>query len=130
MYKKLDPKDKTLIDAATKSIQRNYQDPTHTVGAALLCDSGKTYTGINVAAVACGSCAEQITVGTALSSGERTFRTIVAVDNEGKVISPCGNCRQLLFDYAPGIEVIIPHENRVVKTNITNLLPNPYIRVE
>jgi len=126
MYKKLIPEDKKLIDAAKDVIKRNYREPRHTVGSAVLCASGKIYTGVNVDSCGYGPCAEPIAVGTAVSNGERAFKKIVAVDGNGKVIPPCGNCRQLLFDYAPGIEVILPHKGKVMKTTVKKILPDPY----
>lgn len=48
-----------------------------------------------------GSCAEYITMGIAISAGERDFETIVAVHEKAPncVIPPCGNCRQMLYEY-------------------------------
>ena len=41
-------------------------------------------------------------------------------------MSPCGNCRQLILDYAPDAEVILNHEEKVVKANIKDLIPDSY----
>jgi len=100
MYKEINSEDQKLIDAATDVIKRNYREPRHTVGSAILCESGKIFTGVNVDSCGYGPCAEPITIGVAISNGERAFKKIVAVGGDGKVMSPCGNCRQLLLDYA------------------------------
>jgi cytidine deaminase len=39
---------------------------------------------------------------------------------------PCGNCRQLLLDYAPDAMVILNYKNKLVKVKVTDLLPSPY----
>ena len=128
MYKELDQEDKELISAAVEVIKRNYRDPRHTVGAAVLAESGKVYVGVNVDSCGYGPCAEPIAVGTAISNEERTFKRIVAVggrDGEN-LMSPCGNCRQLILDYAPDAEVILMHEGKAMKASIKDLIPDSY----
>ncbi len=52
---------------------------------------------------------ESVTLGVALSAGEREILAMVAVANRGNrfiVLSPCGNCRQMLLDYAPEADVM------------------------
>lgn len=130
MYKEITAEDQKLIDAATEIIKRNYNEPRHTVGSAILCESDKIYTGVNVDSCGYGPCAEPITIGMAISNGETIFKKIVAVGGDGKVMSPCGNCRQLLLDYAPKIEVILPHAGKTMKTTIKEILPDPYNNFE
>lgn len=47
-----------------------------------------------------------------------------------KVLSPCGNCRQLLVDYAPDCWVILSHQSRVVKVKARDLMPDAYEHLE
>ena len=42
------------------------------------------------------------------------------------VLSPCGNCRQLIFDYAPNCTVILSNEGKAVKARSENLLLCPF----
>jgi cytidine deaminase len=126
----LAPEDQPLIEAAREVLQRNYHPARHSVGAAVLCASGRIYPGINVEACGYGPCAEPIAIGTALTNGERELLAIVAVCKEGDeypVLSPCGNCRQLLIDYAPEAMVIFNNDGQVVKTQARNLLPGAYL---
>ena len=128
-YIDIDVDDKKLIDEAIAVIKRNYAEPRHTVGAAVLCASGKIYTGVNIESCGYGPCAEPIAMGAAISQGEREIVSIVGVvvrGNSFAVESPCGNCRQLLFDYAPDCMVIIPHEDKVVKVRARELLPDAF----
>ena len=124
-------KDLELIEAAKEVINRNFKevDENHTVGAAIRCKNGNIYVGVNVYALH-GSCAEFVAIGTAITSGEREFESIVAVRSANKnnvLIPPCGNCRQLLLQYAPNIKVLVQTENGVEKVSIQELLPySPY----
>lgn len=93
------------------------------------CASGRIYKGINVEACGYGPCAEPIALGTAFTNGEREIISVVAVCKRGDeypVLSPCGNCRQLLMDYAPKAMVIFVNEGKVLKTEARNLLPGAY----
>lgn len=128
-YIEIDADDKRLIDEAVAVIKKNYCEPRHTVGAAVLCSSGKIYTGVNIESCGYGPCAEPIAIGTAISTGERQIVSIVAVfatEDSYSVGSPCGNCRQLLYDYAPDCMVILPHNGRVVKVLARELIPDAY----
>lgn len=126
----LDPADRELIAAAREVLKRNYHPEKHSVGAAVLCSSGKTYTGINIEACGYGPCAEPIAIGAAFTSGEREIVSVVAVCKLGEsypVLSPCGNCRQLLIDYAPEATVIFNLDGKIVKGEARDLLPGAYL---
>lgn len=119
--------DRELIQIALKVLAENFDDNIyhHTVGCALRCRNGKVYKGVNCEGIH-GTCAEYITIGTAISAGEREFDTIVAVNEHSvnSVISPCGNCRQMLIEYCPDIKVIINDDDgNLVKVCIKDLLP-------
>ena len=92
---------------------------------AILCKNGRVYRGVNCDGIH-GSCAEYITMGIAISAGEREFDTIVAVHEKhlNCVIPPCGNCRQMLYEYCPDIKVIVNDENgNLIKVAARDLLP-------
>ena len=123
----LNETDKKLIELGLDVLTKNFDDGVyhHTVGCALLCKNGKIYTGVNCDGIH-GSCAEYITIGTAISAGEREFETIVAVHEKQPdlVIPPCGNCRQMLFEYCPDIKVIVNDGNgKLIKVRARDLLP-------
>lgn len=119
--------DHELIRVALECLEKNFDDGVynHTVGCGLRCGSGKVYTGVNCDGIH-GSCAEYITMGIAISAGEREFDTIVAVHEKAVngVLSPCGNCRQMLFEYCPDIRVIVNDDSgKLVKVSARDLLP-------
>ena len=120
-------KDRELIAAGLEVLESNFDDGVynHTVGCALLCKNGRIYKGVNCDGIH-GSCAEYITVGIAISRGERDIDTIVAVHDKhtNSVISPCGNCRQMLLRYCPDIKVIVNDEKgNLIKVRARDLLP-------
>lgn len=128
--KLVNDKDYEVVKMAQEVIVSNYDSVNYnyTVGAAVRGKSGKIYIGINVYSIH-GACAEQVALGNAIANGEREFLTIVAVrGKDGKeVIPPCGNCRQILNDYAPNCEVIISKGDGILRKVLAKeLLPFAY----
>lgn len=125
----LTPDDHALIAHARDAIRRNYDGvrENHTVGAAVRCADGSIFCGVNVYAIH-GACAEQVALGTAITAGQRDFTTIVAVrgENGEEIIPPCGNCRQILSDYAPDCAVILDTGGALAKISARKLLPFAY----
>jgi cytidine deaminase len=121
--------DRALIDAAREAIVRNYDavDEKHTVGAALRTASGDVFVGVNVYSLH-GSCAEFIAIGSAITAGHREFVALAAVRGaEGAELAPpCGNCRQMLVDYAPACEVILAGDGGPIAVPVVDLLPYAY----
>jgi len=119
--------DKNLIGIALNVLSENFDDGVynHTVGCAILCKNGNIYKGVNCDGIH-GSCAEYVTMGIAISAGEREFETIVAVHDKhiNFVIPPCGNCRQMLWEYCKDIKVIVNDEDgNLIKVEAKDLLP-------
>lgn len=97
-----------LIADAIRASEQAYSPYSHyRVGAALLTTTGKIFLGCNVENASYGAaiCAERTAVVKAVSEGERDFTAIaVATQNGG---SPCGICRQFMFEFSPAMQVII-----------------------
>lgn len=77
------------------------------VGAALLADDGTVFTGCNVenATYPATICAERTALVKAVSEGHQSFTAIAVVTRDGG--SPCGICRQMMYEFAPNMTVII-----------------------
>jgi cytidine deaminase len=131
--------DKELIAAATAAIKQRYRDDWQEVGAALRTRSGKIFTGVNLDAYLgrMAVCAEAVALGRAVvESGDAGIDVIVAVrhpppedkDRTIAVVSPCGACRELIFDYDPKARVIVPNGTSPAVVPIGDLLPNKYSR--
>ncbi|MCD6327061.1 cytidine deaminase [bacterium] len=96
------------------------------VGAALLCSDGRLFLGCNIEnmSLSMSVCAEQVAMMKALSDGARDFDRIAIWGDSEDYVTPCGKCRQLLFEFAPNIEVIMANrEKDYIKMKIRELLP-------
>ncbi len=127
--KALNDEDLELISKAQDVITKNFdfEKNNHTVGAAVRCKNGNVYLGVNVY-LNHGACAEIIAIGTAITAGEREFDCIVAISGEGDILPPCGNCRQMLSDYAPLCDVIISTDEGNKKVKALEMIPYAYER--
>src|SRR5713101_8971606 len=98
------------------------------VGAALLSNDGRIFTGCNIENVSYGLtvCAERVALWKALSEGAREFRQIVIVTDAAVVTPPCGACRQLLWEYCGNMPVHL-HSLRGLdqEYRLAELLPHP-----
>jgi cytidine deaminase len=135
----LSERDQELIVAAADAIRRRYRNDWQEVGAALRTRVGRIYTGVNLDAYLgrMAVCAEAVALGRAVTDvGETGIETIVAVrhpdpyetDQAIVVVSPCGSCRELIWDYDRNARVIVPSANGPAVAAIGELLPNKYSR--
>ena len=135
----LSDRDRELIAAATQAITQRYRNDWQEVGAALRTRDGRVYTGVNLDAYLgrMAVCAEAVALGRAVTAtGETGIETIVAVrhpeplepDRSIRVVSPCGSCRELIWDYDRNARVIVPTANGPTISAIGELLPNKYSR--
>ncbi len=102
--------------AAEARLQAYAPYSRYLVGAALLAKSGRIYTGCNVenASYGLSICAERTAVVKAISEGEKEFRAIAVVTENGG--SPCGACRQVLWEFtSPETPVIIADSSNTVR---------------
>jgi cytidine deaminase len=121
---------RAIITAATALVDRATDGDRHTVAAATLTASGEIVTGLNLYHFTGGPCAELVAFANVAAAGA-VPRVIVAVGSHGRgVIPPCGRCRQVMLDYWPGIDVVMPADAttgwRLVP--IGDLLPGRYER--
>lgn len=121
---------KELFDLALDATDKAYAPYSNfNVGAALLTESGEIYTGVNVENSSYGAtiCAERTAMVKAVSEGHRHFKAIAIVaKKDGKVYtsSPCGICRQFIFEFGDDIEVITgDSRDRLNIKKISELLP-------
>jgi len=127
----LDKKDQQLIEAATSIIALRSKPEFHEVGAALRTRSGKIFSAVNIKANVgrVSVCAEAVAIGMAAADGDTDIERIVAVDHNGRVISPCGMCREMISDYAPQAEVIVSGDDGLEVLKIGELLPHKFCKI-
>jgi cytidine deaminase len=100
------------------------------VGAALLSEDGRTFSGCNIEnpSLMLSVCAERVALLKALSEGHSRFRAIAIVSGDGRYCFPCGSCRQLLSEFAPGLDVYLRSLAGTRKYSIRQLLPYPFMK--
>ena len=100
------------------------------VGAALLCEDGTVFTGCNVESAAYGStiCAERTALLKAVSEGHRSDWTAMAVAGRGEDFCwPCGSCRQMLYEFAPGLRILaVRGDGEFEESLLSELLPRGF----
>lgn len=103
--------DKDLVELAFTMLNRSYVPYSgFPVGAAIECADGSVYTGCNVENAAYGSsiCAERTALVKAVSEGHRDdWQRIAIVGNSADYCWPCGSCRQMLYEFAPNLPVLV-----------------------
>ncbi len=99
------------------------------VGSALITEAGNIYTGVSLdCACGIGFCAEHSAVAAMVTHGEHRIAAIVAVTEDGRVIPPCGRCRELVSQVhkANTATHIVLGEHETVP--LGDLLPRPWKR--
>jgi cytidine deaminase len=99
------------------------------VGAALLTNAGKIFTGCNIenSSYSLTICAERTAIFKAISDGHTKFKAIAIASDSKDLISPCGACRQVLYDLADDLQVILINgEGKTKIMQLRSLLPLPF----
>ena len=127
--------DKELVIEAINAMKNSYSPYSDfKVGAALLTENNKVYTGCNIENVAFGPsiCAERVAFFKAISEGEKSFSKIAVVGGKNGVITsptpPCGVCRQVMREFCnDDFEILIVRENENYdKVLLKDLLPQSF----
>ena len=101
--------DNNLVNAALQARENAFAPYSNfKVGAAVETADGKIYTGCNVENSTYGLtvCAERVALWKAISEGERKFKRIVVASATDHPATPCGACRQLLWEYCGRVVLI------------------------
>ena len=101
------------------------------VGAAIETPGGRVFTGCNIENASLGLtvCAERVALWKALSEGEREFSSIAVICDAETPATPCGACRQLLWEYCGDISVLLHTVRGASRTvKLAELLPQPFGR--
>ena len=139
-HQELTGSEKELLSIAQETMYHAYNIYSgFFVGAAVLTSDGEVFSGACMENASYGltSCAEVGAIQSAFSQGYRNITTIAIIGGkdphgEGEVVSPCGRCRQLIFEASQvageNIVVILsdPSFKKIVRTTINDLLPIPF----
>lgn len=120
-----------LINRAKSLIRDKFKLNKHHVACVLLCGEN-VYEGLHIDTDGIDTCAEPTALAAAVLAGETNFDKVVAAhwsgDNneEPAIVSPCGNCRQTLFDISPEIQIIVVEADGVSVKSVKELYPSAY----
>lgn len=119
-----------LIQAATRARRHAYSPYSkQRVGAAVLTASGKIYSSGNVenCCYALTICAERGALYHAIACGEHRFKALAVTNGSGEFIVPCGVCRQVIWELAGDIDVVMCNRKGKTRTvKLSDLYPSPY----
>jgi cytidine deaminase len=117
---------------SAKKVMKNAHAPysKFRVGAAILLSNGKIFSGGNVENASYGmtNCAERTAIFSAVAQhGPKIEITAVAVVNDhGVPCSPCGACRQVIYEFGPDAKIYFQGAGGPKQAYITELLPEGF----
>ena len=128
----MSPRD--LVDQAVAAARHAHAPYSHyPVGAALLGEDGRVYTGCNVENASYGltNCAERTAIFKAVSEGCTRFQAVaIAAGDARNPPLPCGACRQVIAEFCPGPTSIhvapLDHPETFRTFTLDQLLPHRF----
>jgi cytidine deaminase len=120
-----------LLRSARKVMKNAYAPFSNfRVGAAILTAKGDIFLGCNVENSSYGmtNCAERTAIFSAIAQAgpKLTIRAVAVVNDHGVASSPCGACRQVIYEFGPDAVVIYPTSTGWRTSHITELLPEGF----
>ena len=119
-----------LLDKAKTAFENAYAPYSKfRVGAALRTTSGQVFSGANIenASYGLSRCAEQSAIQAMASAGERELAEIVVYTAAEEPASPCGACRQILYEFGSDALVYLVNEaGKEKRFKVRGLLPNGF----
>jgi cytidine deaminase len=120
-----------LLQAARKAMKHAHAPYSQfKVGAAMLTSKGEVFTGCNVenASYGLSNCAERTAIFSAVakSGPGLNIRAIAVVNDQGVPCSPCGACRQVIYEFGPDATVFFQTSKGWKESHITELLPEGF----
>src|SRR5580765_5401733 len=121
----------TLLRTARTAMKRAYAPYSNfRVGAAILTKTGKVFSGCNVENASYGmtNCAERTAIFTAVAElgSKMEIRAVAVTNAQGVPCSPCGACRQVIYEFGPDATVVFQAAKGWTESHITELLPEGF----
>jgi cytidine deaminase len=120
------------LEQTARSIMKNAYAPysKFRVGSAILLANGKIFSGCNVENASYGlcNCAERTAIFSAVAqSGPKIeIRAVAVVNDHGIACSPCGACRQVIYEFGPDATIFFQGKKGPRQMHITELLPEGF----
>ena len=119
-----------LVAAAIRARENAHAPFSHfKVGAAVEDAEGYIYTGCNVENATYGLtvCAERVAIFKAISEGARKFRRVAVVADTETLTTPCGACRQILWEFCGDVEIVLANPGGKTETlRLGTLFPRAF----
>jgi len=119
-----------LINKAKNAREHSYSPYSRfKVGAALKTKNGMVFTGCNIENSSYGLsiCAEREAIFKAISADERDLDTIAVVTDSNKLITPCGACRQVMWEFSKDMTIVVANlKGEKKEFKIKELLAHPF----
>lgn len=122
-----------LINEAARARENAYAPYSgFRVGAAIVTEDGKIFTGCNIenSSFSATNCAERTALFTAVSAGETRFKALAVVGGKEKLLPmcvPCGVCRQVLSEFcSPEFTIILGTPQNYKEYTLQELFPLPF----
>lgn len=97
------------------------------VGSVVLTKAGNIYTGVCIDTdCSLGMCAERNALSTMIANGEFEIEMIIAVTKTGKVLPPCGACREFMWQFNASNEIKVVVDNDATVVKLEDLMPYTY----
>lgn len=121
---------KRLVQIARKARDRAYAPFSRfKVGAAIVAQDGRVFTGCNIENATYGLtiCAERVAIFKAVSEGANRFQQIAVVAAAKQLTPPCGACRQIIWEFCGDIPVVLSNlEGKTEQFQMSKLFPRPF----
>ena len=120
-----------LMRQARKAMKNAHAPYSHfRVGAAILTASGEVFSGCNVENASYGmtNCAERTAIFSAVAQlgPKMEIRAVAVTNDKGIPCSPCGACRQVIFEFGPDATIFFEGTRGPKRAHITELLPEGF----
>jgi cytidine deaminase len=124
----MDPLIATMISKAYKALGHSYSPYSKFKVACCICtDKGNLYTGVNVenSSYSLCVCAETAAISAMVTAGEQNIKGLVVLAGTNLLCSPCGACRQRIYEFAsPESEIYLCNKDSILSNlKINELLP-------
>lgn len=129
---RLSKEDADRLVAAAADIRRHSYAPysRYRVGAAILSDDGRLFTGVNVENASYGLtvCAERSAVSSMIAAGSICIAAVAVCSENG--VAPCGACRQVLSEFVPPGQdipvIVVDGRGNTRQTTLCTLMPERF----
>ncbi|GIM28066.1 cytidine deaminase [Clostridium polyendosporum] len=121
-----------LIEAAIQARENAYAPYSNfMVGAAVLCENGKIFSGCNIENASFGAtnCAERTAIFKAVSEGCRTIKSVAVIGDPNNFTFPCGICRQVIAEFAENGDIkifIVKNKKEFIVKTLDEVLPGVF----